>query len=66
MRPSDLDDADLPAAERQLITAADEGRIVCEPAGSDALWCPPRSSDEIAPRDSDGSGPRLQSPRLAA
>jgi protein-disulfide isomerase-like protein with CxxC motif len=43
MRPSDLDDADLPAAERGLIAAADAGTIVCEPAGSDALWLPAAS-----------------------
>jgi len=66
MRPSDLDDADLPAAERQLIAAADEGRIVCEPAGSDALWRPRRSGDDVAPVDIDGSGPQSQSPPLAA
>jgi protein-disulfide isomerase-like protein with CxxC motif len=41
MRPSDLEDADLGAAERSLIAAADEGRIECVPAGSDALWLPP-------------------------
>lgn len=40
MRPSDLEDADLAATERELITAADEGRIVARPAGSDALWLP--------------------------
>jgi 2-hydroxychromene-2-carboxylate isomerase len=41
MRPSDLQDADLPAAEKGLIAAAHDGRIVCEPAGGDALWTPP-------------------------
>ncbi len=40
MRPSDLVDADIAAAERELIAAADEGRLVCEPAGSDAVWRP--------------------------
>lgn len=45
MRPSDLDDADLAAAERELLAAADTGRIVCEPAGSDALWRPPRPGE---------------------
>jgi hypothetical protein len=43
MRPSDLDEADLPAAERELIAAADTSEIVCEPAGGDALWRPPRA-----------------------
>jgi protein-disulfide isomerase-like protein with CxxC motif len=45
MRPSDLDEADLPAAERELIAAADGGELICEPAGSDALWRPPRASE---------------------
>lgn len=43
MRPSDLEDADLHATEHGLIAAADEGRIVCEPAGSDAIWRPRHS-----------------------
>ena len=41
MRPSELEDADLPAAEAGLIAATHDGRIVCEPTGSDALWLPP-------------------------
>ena len=41
MRPSDLDDADLPATERELIAAAGTGAIAYEPHGSDALWLPP-------------------------
>jgi len=45
MRPSDLQDADLAAAERELIAAAEEGCIVCEPAGSDALWRPSRAGE---------------------
>jgi hypothetical protein len=45
MRPSDLDEADLPAAERELIAAADSGELICEPAGSDALWRPPRAGE---------------------
>jgi hypothetical protein len=48
MRPSDLEDADLSATEGELIAAADEGRIVCEPAGSDALWRPPRANEAVA------------------
>jgi protein-disulfide isomerase-like protein with CxxC motif len=45
MRPSDLEDADLAAAEGELIAAADRGLIICEPAGSDALWRQPRSGE---------------------
>ncbi len=45
LRPSDLEDADLRVTERELIVAADEGRIVCEPTGSDALWRPPRAGE---------------------
>ncbi|HEX3733997.1 MAG TPA: hypothetical protein VHU86_02465 [Solirubrobacterales bacterium] len=48
LRPSELQDADLPAAEAGLIAAAGEGRIVCEPAGSDALWRPPRPGESLA------------------
>jgi protein-disulfide isomerase-like protein with CxxC motif len=40
MRGSDLEDADLPAAERELISAVDDGELVCIPAGTDALWRP--------------------------
>ncbi len=40
MRGSDLEDADLPAAERELIVAVDDGELVCEPCGGDALWRP--------------------------
>jgi protein-disulfide isomerase-like protein with CxxC motif len=40
MRGSDLHDADLPAAEQELIAAVAEGELVCMPAGSDALWRP--------------------------
>jgi 2-hydroxychromene-2-carboxylate isomerase len=46
LRPSDLEDADLAAAERELIEAADQGTIVCEPAGSDALWRRSRAGDD--------------------
>jgi protein-disulfide isomerase-like protein with CxxC motif len=48
MRPSDLDEADLPAAERELLAAADAGTLICEPAGSDALWRPPRAGERGA------------------
>ncbi|MGN6274645.1 MAG: DsbA family protein [Solirubrobacterales bacterium] len=53
MRPSDLEEADLAATERDLIAAADAGTIVCEPAGSDALWHPPHTGERVgtaAPR----------------
>jgi protein-disulfide isomerase-like protein with CxxC motif len=40
MRGSDLQDADLPAAERELIGAAADGELICIPAGTDALWRP--------------------------
>ncbi len=40
MRPSDLEDADLPATERELIAAVDAGTVTYEPHGSDAVWLP--------------------------
>jgi protein-disulfide isomerase-like protein with CxxC motif len=40
MRDSDLQDADLHAAERELIAAVADGELACAPAGSDALWRP--------------------------
>ena len=40
MRGSDLQDADLPAAEQELIAAVAEGELACTPVGSDALWQP--------------------------
>jgi protein-disulfide isomerase-like protein with CxxC motif len=40
MRPSDLEDADQHAAERELIAAVDAGELAMEPMGSDALWRP--------------------------
>jgi protein-disulfide isomerase-like protein with CxxC motif len=40
MRPSDLEDADLAATERELIAAIDAGTVTAEPYGSDALWLP--------------------------
>ncbi|HWH19035.1 MAG TPA: hypothetical protein VN671_00780, partial [Solirubrobacterales bacterium] len=40
MRRSDLEDADLPAAEAELIAAVDDGELICTPAGTDALWRP--------------------------
>lgn len=46
MRPSDLEDADIAAAERELIAAADEGVLVCEAAGSDAFWREPRAGEK--------------------
>jgi len=38
LRPSDLADADLPAAEAQLIALAGDGTVICEPVAGDALW----------------------------
>jgi protein-disulfide isomerase-like protein with CxxC motif len=40
MRPSDLEDADRPAAERELIAAVADGELAMEPRGTDALWRP--------------------------
>jgi 2-hydroxychromene-2-carboxylate isomerase len=40
MRPSDLEDADLPGTERELIAAAGAGTISFVAHGSDALWLP--------------------------
>ena len=40
MRRSDTEDADIRAAERELIAAVDDGELVCIPAGTDALWRP--------------------------
>jgi 2-hydroxychromene-2-carboxylate isomerase len=40
MRGSDLEDPDLPAAERELFAAVDDGELICVPAGTDALWRP--------------------------
>ena len=59
LRPSDLVDPDLGAAEDELIAAADAGRIVCEPAGSDALWRPPHPGERS---DAD----TVSEPELAA
>jgi protein-disulfide isomerase-like protein with CxxC motif len=59
MRPSDLEDADIAAAEAELIAAADEGLIVCEPAGSDALWRQPRGGEEAGRAAVTGSASEL-------
>lgn len=40
MRGSDLQDADLPAAEQELIAAVGEGELIAEPAGTSAIWRP--------------------------
>jgi hypothetical protein len=40
MRDSDLDDADLPGTERELIAAVGEGELIAEPAGTSAIWRP--------------------------
>jgi 2-hydroxychromene-2-carboxylate isomerase len=41
LRPSDLEDPDFEATYRGLVAATDEGRIVCEPHGGDAVWRAP-------------------------
>jgi 2-hydroxychromene-2-carboxylate isomerase len=38
LRPSDLEDADLQAAEQQVVALAGEGIVVGEPVGGDAVW----------------------------
>jgi protein-disulfide isomerase-like protein with CxxC motif len=40
MRGSDTEDADIPKAESELISATDDGELVCIPKGTDALWRP--------------------------
>lgn len=40
MRPSDLDEADLAAAERELIAGVDAGAVTSVAHGSDAVWLP--------------------------
>ncbi|HTR73733.1 MAG TPA: hypothetical protein VMH33_00560 [Solirubrobacterales bacterium] len=40
MRPSDLFDADPAAVEHELLHAVADGELICDPAGSDALWRP--------------------------
>jgi protein-disulfide isomerase-like protein with CxxC motif len=47
MRESDLDDADLPAAEQELIAAAAAGELAVTPTGSDALWRPASAVAEV-------------------
>jgi protein-disulfide isomerase-like protein with CxxC motif len=49
MRKSDLDDADLPAAEQELIAAAAAGELAVTPTGSDALWRPASAVQSDAP-----------------
>ena len=49
MRGSDLDDADLPAAEQELIAAAAAGELAVTPTGSDALWRPASAVRSDAP-----------------
>lgn len=40
MRGSDTSAEDIPGAERELISAVDDGELVGIPAGTDALWRP--------------------------
>ena len=53
MRGSDTSDADLPAAEHELIAAVADGELVCTPAGSDALW---RPASAVASAEPDALG----------
>jgi protein-disulfide isomerase-like protein with CxxC motif len=55
MRGSDLEDADLPSAERELIAAVDDGELVCIPAGTDALWRPASAVSAGAGTDALGA-----------
>jgi 2-hydroxychromene-2-carboxylate isomerase len=41
MRPTDLAEEERAEASRQLLALTDEGAVVCEPAGTDALWHSP-------------------------
>ena len=45
MRGPDTSDADLPAAEQELIAAVGEGELIAEPAGTSAIW---RSAAAVA------------------
>ena len=54
MRGSDLEDADLPAAERELIGAVDDGELVRIAAGTDALWVPATAAVSGTPADAVG------------
>jgi 2-hydroxychromene-2-carboxylate isomerase len=38
MRPSDLAEEDRAEASRQLLPLAEEGAVICDPAGADAVW----------------------------
>jgi protein-disulfide isomerase-like protein with CxxC motif len=49
LRGSDLDDADLPAAEQELIAAVGEGELIAEPAGTSAIWRPAAAVDAAEP-----------------
>jgi protein-disulfide isomerase-like protein with CxxC motif len=53
MRDSDLDDADLPAAEKELIGAVADGELAVTPVGSDALW---RPASAVASAEPDALG----------
>jgi protein-disulfide isomerase-like protein with CxxC motif len=55
MRSSDLQDADLAAAEQELIAAVAEGELTVTPAGSDALWRPATAAGASAESDAVGA-----------
>src|SRR6201999_99874 len=55
MRPSDLEDADQHATERELIAAVDAGELVMEPMGTDALWRPATAAASSGEPDALGA-----------
>ncbi len=48
LRPSDLVDADLLAAEKQLTALIGDGGVLCEPIAGDALWRLPGPAEVTA------------------
>ena len=45
LRPSELEDADIPAARLALTELAAAGTVLCETAGGDAVWSLPRAAE---------------------
>lgn len=50
LRPSELVDADMRAAEAELTALVGKGAAVCETAGGDALWRVPREGEGRPPQ----------------